>query len=263
MSSWATRRGFSSTLASSPVFQSLLGNLSFKQRLLLWLFLGPSAGLVAWRPESATLTKLLGSSLGTLFIIASVLLVWQWRRIRMVAILILALVGAAIFAPGREFDRAALRAAYVDSLRAFENVPYVWGGEGRRGVDCSGLVRCGLMNACVKRGILTGNPALIRAAASVWWNDASAKSMGEGWKGFTVVLGDSKSPNLTRTEKLQPGDLAVTTNGLHVLVFLGGKRWMQAAPEVGHAAFFDAPSDNEWMKQPIKLVRWKALVNDE
>jgi hypothetical protein len=243
------------------VFQSLFGNLTFKQRLLVWLLLGPSAGLVAWRPESATVSKLLGSSLGTLFVIASVLLVWQWRRIRMVAILVVALIAAAIFAPGREFDREALRAAYVDSLRAYENVPYVWGGEGRRGVDCSGLVRCGLMNACVKRGVLTANPALIRMAASIWWNDSSAKAMGEGWKGFTVPFGESKSPNATRTEKIKPGDLAVTTNGLHILVFLGGKQWMQAAPEVGHAALFEAPSDNEWMKQSIKLVRWKALAD--
>jgi hypothetical protein len=216
--------------------------------------------MVAWRPESATVTKLLGSSLGTLFIVASILLVWQWRRIRMLAMIVVALVVAAFAAPGREYDRDALRAAYVDSLRGYENVKYVWGGEGRRGVDCSGLVRCGLMNACLKRGILTANPALIRAAASIWWNDASAKAMGEGWKGYTAAYGEAKSPNAARTEKLSPGDLAVTTNGLHVLVFLGGKEWMQAAPEVGHAAIFKAPSENSWMKQPVKLVRWRAIA---
>ena len=238
----------------------MFGQLSLKQRLLLWLLLGPSAGAIAWRPESATVTKLLGSSLGSLFVISSLLLVWQWRRVRMFAVIIVLAGIAGFVAPGRQFDREALRASYVASLRSYENVPYVWGGEGKRGVDCSGLIRCGLMNACWKRGWLTANPTLIRAAATIWWNDTSAKAMGESWKGFTVPIGESRSVNSAKMDRLSPGDMAVTGTGLHILVYLGGKQWMQAAPEVGHAATFDAPSDNNWMNQPVKLIRWRMLT---
>lgn len=233
--------------------------LTLKQRLLLWVLLGPSAGVFAWHPESGTLSKLLGSSLGSAFALSSILLVWQWRRIRLAAFAIVALLVAGFAAPGRDFDRDRLRAAYADSLRSYENVPYVWGGEGRRGVDCSGLVRCGLMNACWKRGWFTANPALIRASAAIWWNDASAKALGDGWKNLTSPVMESRSVNSANTERLLPGDLAVTANGLHILVFLGGNKWMQAAPEVGHAAIFETPSQNDWLKQPVKIVRWRTL----
>src|SRR5580658_7227415 len=43
--------------------------------------------------------------------------------------------------PGKPYDVHALRIAYVDRLRAYVGVKYVWGGENMLGVDCSGLVR--------------------------------------------------------------------------------------------------------------------------
>ena len=60
------------------------------------------------------------------------------------------------------FPRKTLRQKYVDSLVRYEGTKYVWDGENRLGIDCSGLVRKGLIDAAVRAGISTWNPRLIR-----------------------------------------------------------------------------------------------------
>src|SRR5262245_32251142 len=54
--------------------------------------------------------------------------------------------------PGRSYSREALRASTVNVLESFDGTPYVWGGEGRAGVDCSGLVRQALIRSSLKQG---------------------------------------------------------------------------------------------------------------
>ncbi|MFN0128590.1 MAG: hypothetical protein ACKV19_18110 [Verrucomicrobiales bacterium] len=59
---------------------------------------------------------------------------------------------------------------------------------------------------------------------------------------------------------LQPGDLAVTMSGLHVLVSLGDSRWIQADPGEAAVITLDArASRNGWLKSDVTLHRWSVL----
>ncbi len=60
---------------------------------------------------------------------------------------------------------------------------------------------------------------------------------------------------------LLPGDLAVTTCGTHLLVFLGEDQWIQADPGLGAVAILDGRKDlNSWFQIPVTLHRWRVLM---
>ena len=62
--------------------------------------------------------------------------------------------------------------------------------------------------------------------------------------------------------KLIPGDLAVTQNGIHVLVYLGKSCWIQAAPETGCVKIFIIGRDKSvWFNVPVETYRWTTLDN--
>lgn len=94
--------------------------------------------------------------------ICAVLLV---RRRKTIAVII-ALAGLLVLGfaalPGRRLDPVKLRRTYVDELRRYEGSRYVWGGENRRGIDCSGLVRRALINAHMRLAVSTLNPTGLR-----------------------------------------------------------------------------------------------------
>ena len=194
-----------------------------------------------------------------IFILGVLALVWRKRTIRLAIFALLALPAAALLLPGREHDHAALRMANARALQSYDGVEYVWGGEGGSGVDCSGLIRRGLMDACLREGARTFNPSLLRAAVTLWWHDCSARALGEGYREWTRPVTDAPSINALDHEKIESGDLAVTAGGAHILAFLGGHEWMQAAPEVDHAASFVVPNTNGWFHNPVKIVRWRLL----
>ncbi len=50
----------------------------------------------------------------------------------------------------------------------YQGVRYVWGGEGLLGIDCSGLVRKGLVWSQLNLGIRTLNGKPIRDAIGLW-----------------------------------------------------------------------------------------------
>ena len=147
----------------------------------------------------------------------------------------------------------------VQCLRQYEGARYLWGGESRMGIDCSGLVRNGLINANIKTGFLTCNPQLVRTAVALWWNDCSAQALRDEFRGFTTRLARSQSINSIADGFLEPGDLAVAANGVHVLAFLGGKTWIEADPDAKKVIAVQAPSDNVWLTVPVQLVRWTQL----
>ena len=112
--------------------------------LALWLALWPVLlGLLLYPVSTGTLRTLELLCLGGLW--AGALFLF-WQRIGRLALLV-ATACALIFValPGSAGDGTSLRQAYVSSLSKYEGTKYVWGGEGRFGIDCSGLVRglCG------------------------------------------------------------------------------------------------------------------------
>lgn len=180
--------------------------------------------------------------------------VWRWLGPGLT-------VGVLIFLllPGRPASSEILREKYTSCLRRYEGVRYVWGGETALGIDCSGLVRRGLMDALFLEGLRTLNPGLVRDAISLWWNDTTARVLGEAGD-QTSAITETPGINLLDHSLLQPGDLAVTATGLHVLAYLGDQTWIEADPGLENVVVVKAPShENPWLATPVKIVRWKLL----
>lgn len=165
-----------------------------------------------------------------------------------------------ILLPGQRANPAALRDDYIHSLRGYEGVRYIWGGENRLGIDCSGLVRAGLINSTGKQAVQSLNPSLLRYAAGLWWQDCSAMALSEEYRQRTKKLFKAPSINAIEASQLQPGDLAVTDDGLHVMAFLGGSEWVEADPDIKRVLIITAPSTNIWFDTPVILMRWRILT---
>jgi len=188
------------------------------------------------------------------------------RRQRMIATAI-ALAGLLLLVflalPGRHPDVKRLREVYVEELRTYQDSRYVWGGEHRRGIDCSGLVRRALINANMQLALHTLNPRAMRTALDVWWHDCSAKALGEQYRGFTLPVFKTSSANTADELELQPGDLGVTSSGIHVLAYLGDGEWIQAEPTLLKVVVLKVPSQNGWMNQPLRIMRWRIMADSE
>jgi cell wall-associated NlpC family hydrolase len=166
---------------------------------------------------------------------------------------------ALVSLPGRKADAQALRQAYVDALLSFEGSPYVWGGENRFGIDCSGLVRKGLINANLRFGLQTLNPRLLRQALYLWWNDCTAQALRDSYLGLTERQSSAAQINDIDARLLLLGDLAVTAGGEHVLAFIGKGMWVEADPGEMRVIRVQTPAKNTWFRTPVHVVRWTQL----
>ena len=172
------------------------------------------------------------------------------------------LLAAWMLLAGRPPDREGLRAMYASRLHAFVRTRFVWGGETHLGVDCSGLARTAFCEAICFEGIREGNPRLLGPLLwRYWWRDMSARAMGGGVYGYTRMLGRARRLADGDTSALQPGDLAVTDGGAHVLIFLGNRQWIEANPNdervVINAAVADSPRG--YFNMPVTFARWWLL----
>ena len=188
-------------------------------------------------------------------------LVWWWRRKAVRVVLVLAGVFPviAVCLPGRAVDGDILAADYSRGLRFFRGVRYVWGGEGLLGIDCSGLVRKGLVWGQLYYGLRTVNGRPIRDAITLWWHDSSAKALRDGYRGWTTELFRDDTVADADFSRLKTGDLAVTTNGVHVMAYLGSRTWIEADPGAHKVIEVALPTENQWFKTPVVFVRWKWL----
>lgn len=178
-----------------------------------------------------------------------------------VACLAAGLIAAGfLLLPGRPASTETLRQDYLDALRGYTSAVYVWGGETRAGIDCSGLVRRGLIDANLARGLRSANPALVRQGLSLWLNDCSAKALGEEYRGWTQAVLNTSSLNDADYDKLLPGDVAVTSNGVHTLAYLGDRTWIEADPGAWRVIQVTVPTPNAWFSQPMRVVRWRQLT---
>jgi hypothetical protein len=227
--------------------------------LIRWLALWPITLFLWLYPVSNRLLRATWVALCVLLFAGALLLAWQVKWARMILLGIPVLLGVILVLPGHPVDCFALRAEYVKSLRGFEGCRYVWGGENQLGIDCSGLVRAGLVHASLGESARTLNPTLTRSAIALWWHDATARALGEGHRRQTACLFASSSINAIDLTQLRPGDLAVTDDGIHVLAYLGGGQWIEADPDAKHVLVVTVPSTNVWFAKPVNLVRWRML----
>lgn len=146
----------------------------------------------------------------------------------------------------------------------YRGVPYVWGGENARGIDCSGLMRRAMQDTLWREGLRKRNPALWRAATGLWWRDASAKVIKEGDGGRVRAMFEARDLASIDFNQVQIGDMAVTRSGVHVLAYLGDGNWIQADPNLANGGdkviVCRAPTRNGWFHQPVVICRWIWLV---
>jgi hypothetical protein len=217
-------------------------------------------------PVGTKATRLIGLASFAFLWLGLAVFFWKYRWLRWIVPAVTVAVGIFLVLPGRPASQESLREKYVGCLKRYEGVLYVWGGENAVGIDCSGLIRRGLMDALFLEGMKTFNPGLVRESIALWWFDTTARVLGEATGPTTAVTELPKlspeppSINLLDHSKIQPGDLAVTTSGIHVLAYLGDQIWIEADPGVGRVVTAKAPSrDNPWLSAPVNIVRWKLL----
>jgi hypothetical protein len=184
---------------------------------------------------------------------------WERRTIRLVGLGLAVVVLALVAWPGRAYDVGQLRANYVKSLLAYEGTTYMWGGENRFGIDCSGLVRRGLIDASLRQGVKSANPGLIRQSFLMRWFDCSASALQDEYRMQTHRLFPARSIHDLDHSKLKAGDFAVTSSGVHTLAYLGDEIWIQADPGAGRVIKVRAAEDNGWLHMPIQVMRWRAF----
>lgn len=107
-------------------------------------------------------------------------------------------------------------------------------------------------------------------ALALWWRDRSARDLLAGADGITFPLFDadslnSLSPRPERTDSApRPGDLAVTTDGVHVFAHLGEGRWIEADPELRAVVVVSPPApENPWFDRPVRIVRLQELAGPD
>lgn len=188
---------------------------------------------------------------------------WRWRHARRLqaGLVVLLLAGGLWFTVGaRPVTVAELRAEYIRACAGYDGVGYLWGGESRLGIDCSGLVRRGLIDAQLWLGLTNGNAPLLWQAAGWWWHDLSALALRDGESGATARVVANVTLNTLDYGQVQPGDIMVTANGVHCMVYLGDRIWIQADPTRGYVFREAAPSrSNSWYNSAAHIVRWREF----
>ena len=234
---------------------------SRKSALLLWV-----AGLCCLAadilyPVSLGLTRAIGAALTGLLAAGLLGLWWRYRFLRWTLLgLYLALALFAALPGNADYDRAELRQEVAQALQRYEGVRYVWGGEGCWGVDCSGLIRRGMIDGTFLYGARALNPYLLRQAIRLWWHDVSARDMQLGARGNAKKITEEKALALMNDKNLHPGDFAITGDGVHALAYLGEHIWIEADPGEMKVLRVNARSaKNEWLRVPVSILRWRLL----
>src|ERR1017187_6526228 len=229
----------------------------------IWILSAILLTLVLLFPISTRTTRVL-TVIGIALVWGGALVMCKRHRVIRVFLLLITVACLSLFLlPGRNADINALRADYCRGLQLYTGDRYIWGGEGRFGIDCSGLVRKGLVWGQLMNGARSLNSGPLRNAIALWWHDCSAKELLGGFRGWTRVLFSSSSIDEADHSKLQTGDLAVTTDGVHVLAYLGKTTWIEADPIFGKVIRLSVPSDNPWFNRPVVFIRWSWLEDQK
>jgi hypothetical protein len=226
-------------------------------RLWLWAL---ALTLALWIYPVAYRTTRVLFVLGIAAVWGGAIFLW-WRR-KMVSVSLMAATVIAlslICLPARPVKTEVLARDYCSALQLFRGSRYVWGGEGLLGIDCSGLVRQGMIWGQICYGVRTLNGGCVRDALGLWWNDCSALALRDGGDGLTRECFRADAIAKVDDTRLMPGDLAVTADGVHVLAYLGNRTWMEADPTLNKTVEIKMPTDNPWFQIPVVIMRWKQL----
>lgn len=203
------------------------------------------------------------ASLFSFMLIWTYLLWWFWpqTKLRYAWLGGSGLLLALLVFGGRAPAADQLQQAYVSALQRYEGSPYVWGGENHLGIDCSGLARAAMIDAQLQMGLTQVSPAAFRQALSIWFYDAGADTLAAGFRGKTRQVLTTPAINQLDHQQLQPGDMMVDAKGVHAMIYLGDKTWIEADPNAMRVIRVTVPTNNHWFQIPSRIVRWQSLEN--
>ena len=93
-----------------------------------------------------------------------------------------------------------------------------------------------------------------------WWFDASAKALAEGYRDYVRPLNLAGTVATAPEKALKPGDLAITDDGVHVMVYLAPDEWISADPGQGKVVIeHPSESKNPWFVRPVHFYRWSIF----
>lgn len=239
---------------------AILGRRSL---VFLWMLCG-FLFVVLWAyPIGNKILRLTNLAAGMVFYSGALWFWWQQKRVRYI-LLGGAIVTVGVLAlPSRAASPAALQKSYIQALERYQGTRYIWGGENRRGIDCSGLVRQGMVDASFREGITTLNGGLIRQSLALRWFDCSAEALKDEYRGFAVRLGETQALHQHDHSQLRPGDFAITADGVHALAYLGDEQWIEADPGSHKVILAEKGDANPWLARPVVLMRWSVLAKSE
>jgi len=93
----------------------------------------------------------------------------------------------------------------------------------------------------------------------LWWYDCSARALKSTYRNWTRPLFTAAAMNDVDLNQLVPGDLAATSDGVHIMVYLGQGQWLEADPDLEKVYRGQVPVENEWFNVPVQIIRWKQL----
>jgi hypothetical protein len=238
----------------------VLKSISRRQLFTLWYVVLSLFIVLLVQPISYGIMRLTTLLLGLLLWGGVLFLYWHKKPIRYLSLSLAIALSLFLILPGHPGDKKRLQNAYIRELQSYDGTSYVWGGENHLGIDCSGLVRQGLVQANWKLGLKTLNPALVRKGIELWWYDAGADALRDEYRNFTKRRQQATSINDLNHHTIQPGDLAVTVDGEHILAYLGNSIWIEADPGYLKVIQVTVPEpDNLWFNVPIYVLRWQQL----
>lgn len=234
-----------------------------RRLLRAWLILWPILLVLHLFPIRTRIEReLLLLTLFALWIGGTVLF-WKRTSVKVVGVGIGVLLLAVVVLPGRAAEPFALRAEYTRCLQTYRGTTYVWGGEASTGIDCSGLIRVGIVDALLHIGLRDMNPALLREGVAIWWNDCSAMELGKGYGGKLRLVTETRSINQLDADILRPGDVAVTDGGQHVMAYIGNRTWIEADTDPMRVITATAPGKLPWFDMGMRIMRWEMLAVNE
>lgn len=250
-------------------FYELHPCFSLLQKCLLWLPLLVLILAYLW-PVNNGITRCL-IVLGAWGVFIEILsgAYWLWQKKSkwsFVLIPVLIVLLAWMFVPALHYTPlfAKLQDSYVAELRSYDGTRYLWGGENRFGIDCSGLPRKALRNALLKTGLKEMNRDFLFLALKNWWFDTSAKALAQGYRDYCFPLNLAGTVASAPEKALKPGDLAITDDGVHVMVYLAPDEWISADPGQGKVVIeHPSKSKNPWFVRPVHFFRFTLLENAE
>ena len=163
-------------------------------------------------------------------------------------------------------DVVDLRDRYKWRLQTYQGAPYRQGGETDDAIDSSGLARAAMWQAMLCEGLSEFNSGLLGPKLwRFWWRDLSVSDILEGKYGYTEVIGHADQLAGYPTILLEKGDMAITEDGTHIMIYFGDEEWIEASPEDGKVVVNKAPADSphRWFRRPVTLVRWSILASEE